>query len=343
MRRADDDRDRRHRKQSSAQVTVPAQAADLIDRLWAAGFTLIYAPVPARPRSAQQAGSVRASYLLEHTAGESLDLGRQGHVAGGGVGLAAVGEPVQEIDQCLAGGLAGLVGVDERPAVAGDGVAACPGLVDDGEVGRRDAGFVGRAGGDGCGGGGDVVPGLVTDGGLEEGRPAGAARPTAGPDAGRSRRWLFTGSGSTLQSRARSRPGVRQARGAGAEEWGAAAVAVPEDVLVLPAVVAVHAARASVMIAAVPALMVLVRAWWWPGTCRPSLAGIGFSSADVRRVNAAWCAGPRRGRRSGPFPRGCRERRAGPRVRMSANVPPIECRARAPHPWRQERPGRSGQ
>ena len=33
------------------------------------------------------------------------------------------------------------------------------------------------------------------------------------------------------------------------------------EVLVLPAVVAVHAARASVMIAAAPALMVLVRAW----------------------------------------------------------------------------------
>ena len=30
----------------------------------------------------------------------------------------------------------------------------------------------------------------------------------------------------------------------------------------LPAVVAVHAARASVMIAAAPALMILVRAWW---------------------------------------------------------------------------------
>jgi hypothetical protein len=48
-----------------------------------------------------------------------------------------------------------------------------------------------------------------------------------------------------------------------------------EEVLVLPAVVAVHAARASVMIAA-PALMVLFRAWWWLGTCRRSLAGIGL-------------------------------------------------------------------
>ncbi len=50
IRRAVADRDRRHRKQGSAQVTVPAQAADLIDRLRAAGFTLTYAPVPCAPR-----------------------------------------------------------------------------------------------------------------------------------------------------------------------------------------------------------------------------------------------------------------------------------------------------
>ena len=50
IRRADADRDRRHRKKGSAQVTVPAQAADLIDRLWAAGFTLTCAPVPCAPR-----------------------------------------------------------------------------------------------------------------------------------------------------------------------------------------------------------------------------------------------------------------------------------------------------
>ena len=42
--RADADHDRRRGKQGSAQVTVPAQAADLIDRLRAAGFTLTYDP-----------------------------------------------------------------------------------------------------------------------------------------------------------------------------------------------------------------------------------------------------------------------------------------------------------
>jgi hypothetical protein len=77
-----------------------------------------------RARSGQQVCSAGAGYLLEHGVGELLDSGWQGDVAeGGGVGLAVVGEPVQEIDQCLPGGLAGLVGVQERPAVAGDGVA----------------------------------------------------------------------------------------------------------------------------------------------------------------------------------------------------------------------------
>jgi len=42
--RADADHDRRGRKQGSAQVTVPAQAAELVDRLRAAGFTLTYKP-----------------------------------------------------------------------------------------------------------------------------------------------------------------------------------------------------------------------------------------------------------------------------------------------------------
>ncbi len=42
--RADADHDRRRRKRGSAQVTVPAQAADLIDRLWAAGVTLTCDP-----------------------------------------------------------------------------------------------------------------------------------------------------------------------------------------------------------------------------------------------------------------------------------------------------------
>ena len=50
----------------------------------------------------------------------------------------------QQVAIDLAGGLAGLVGVDERPTVAEDGVAVCSGLVDDGEVGWRDVGFLGR-------------------------------------------------------------------------------------------------------------------------------------------------------------------------------------------------------
>ena len=67
--------------------------------------------------------------LLEHGAGELPDLGWQGHVAvRGGVGLAVVGEPVQHGDQGLPAGLVWLPGVDQRPAVPADGVAAGAGL-----------------------------------------------------------------------------------------------------------------------------------------------------------------------------------------------------------------------
>ena len=103
--------------------------------------------------SAQEVMSARAGDLLEHGVGELLDLGWEGDVAeGGGVGLAGVGEPVEHGDQFLPGGLVGLVGVDEGPAVAGDGVAAGAGLVDDREVSRGDVGFLGGGGGDGLAG-----------------------------------------------------------------------------------------------------------------------------------------------------------------------------------------------
>ena len=84
--------------------------------------------------------------------GELPDLGWQGHVeVHGCVGLAVVGEPVEHGDQGLPGGLVLLAGVHERPAISADGVAAGAGLVDDGEVGRGDAGFLGSGGGDGLG------------------------------------------------------------------------------------------------------------------------------------------------------------------------------------------------
>jgi hypothetical protein len=74
--------------------------------------------------------------------GEGPDAGWGGDIAvRGGVGLAVVGEPVQHADEFLPGGLVLLAGVNERPAVAADGVAVGPGLVDDGEVGRVMAGF----------------------------------------------------------------------------------------------------------------------------------------------------------------------------------------------------------
>ena len=70
-------------------------------------------------RSAEEASSVGAGYLLEHGAGELLDAGWQWDVAGGGgVGLAGVGEPVDEADQCFSGGLASLAGVDEGSAAS---------------------------------------------------------------------------------------------------------------------------------------------------------------------------------------------------------------------------------
>src|SRR5208337_5308455 len=75
--------------------------------------------------------------------------------------------------QGLPGGLAGLVGVDQRPAVPADRVAAGAGLVDDGEVGRCDVGFLGGGGGDGLGGRQDVVPGLVADGGERQDQALG--------------------------------------------------------------------------------------------------------------------------------------------------------------------------
>jgi len=90
--------------------------------------------------------------LLEHGPGELLDLRWEGHVAvGGGVGLTVMGEPVQYGNQRLAAGLAGLTGVDQCPAVAADRVTAGAGLVDDGEVGRRDVGLLGGVGGNGLG------------------------------------------------------------------------------------------------------------------------------------------------------------------------------------------------
>jgi conjugative relaxase-like TrwC/TraI family protein len=120
-------------------------------------------------RSAQQVGTVWVGDLLEHGAGELLDLGWQGHVAvGGGVGLAVVGEPVEHGDQGQPGGLAGLAGVDQRPAVPADRVAVSAGLVDDGEIGRGDGGLLGGVGGDGPGGREDVVPGLVADRGERQ-------------------------------------------------------------------------------------------------------------------------------------------------------------------------------
>ena len=139
---------------------------------------------PRSPWSAQQVCSAGAGDLLE---GELPDLGWQGHVAvGGGVGLAVVGEPVEHSDQRLPGGLAGLAGVDQRPAVPADGVAAGAGLVDDGEAGRGDAGFLG-GGGDGLGGRADVVSGLVADFGERQDQalrvlqrePAKTAQPSA--------------------------------------------------------------------------------------------------------------------------------------------------------------------
>jgi hypothetical protein len=74
--------------------------------------------------------------------GELPNLWWQGDIAvRGGVGLAAAGEPVQHGDELLPCGLVWLVGVDERPAVAGDGIAVGSGLVDDRKVGRGDVGF----------------------------------------------------------------------------------------------------------------------------------------------------------------------------------------------------------
>ena len=119
--------------------------------------------VPLR-LSAQEVVSGRTGYLLECGAGELLDSGGEGHVAGGGdVGLSVVGEPVQQADQRVPGGLVWLAGVEECPAVSADGVAAGAGLVDDGEVGRGDVGFLGGGGGDGLGGRDDVMAGLVAD------------------------------------------------------------------------------------------------------------------------------------------------------------------------------------
>src|SRR5487761_337900 len=110
----------------------------------------------------------------EHGGGELLDGGGQGDVeVGGGVALAVVGEPVEHGDQGLPGGLAGLAGVDERPAVAADGVAAGAGLVDDGEVGGGDGGFLGGGGGDGLGGRQEVVSGLVADFGERQDQALG--------------------------------------------------------------------------------------------------------------------------------------------------------------------------
>src|SRR5271166_5189721 len=122
-----------------------------------------------RPRSAQEGCTAGAGDPLERGAGELLDLGWQGHVAvRGGVGLSGVGEPVEHGDQDLPAGLVRLAGVDQRPAVPADRVAGGAGLVDDGEAGRGDAGFPGGVGGDGLGRWGDVVPGLVADGGERQ-------------------------------------------------------------------------------------------------------------------------------------------------------------------------------
>src|SRR2546430_3402621 len=78
-------------------------------------------------RLAQQMCSVGAGDLLEHGVGELPNLWCQGDIAvRGGVGLAAAGEPVQHGDELLPSGLVWLVSVDERPAVAGDGVAVGP-------------------------------------------------------------------------------------------------------------------------------------------------------------------------------------------------------------------------
>src|SRR5450755_4583972 len=118
---------------------------------------------------AEQGFSVRAKHLLEHDAGELLDLRWEGHVAvRGGEGLAVMGEPAQHADQALAGGLGWLAGVDKRPAVSADGVAAGPKLVNNGEVGRRDVGFCGGGGGNGMDGRDDVLAGLVADRGERQ-------------------------------------------------------------------------------------------------------------------------------------------------------------------------------
>ena len=118
-------------------------------------------------RSAQQVRSAGALYLLDHCAGELLDSGWQGDVAeGGGVGLAAVGEPVQEIDQCLPGGLAGLVGVEERPAVAGDGVAGGPGSLTIEKLAGVMSGFWAASAAMEAGVGAGVLASLVADGGV---------------------------------------------------------------------------------------------------------------------------------------------------------------------------------
>jgi hypothetical protein len=60
--------------------------------------------------------------------GERLYPGWQRDVAGGGVGLPGVGEPVQEADEGLPGGLAGLASIDECPAVPADGVVRAENL-----------------------------------------------------------------------------------------------------------------------------------------------------------------------------------------------------------------------
>lgn len=68
-----------------------------------------------RDGSPEQVRTAGAGYLLEHGVGELPDSSCEGDVAGGGgVGLAAVGEPVQEDDELLPGGQAGLVGTRPR-------------------------------------------------------------------------------------------------------------------------------------------------------------------------------------------------------------------------------------
>src|SRR6266542_3828089 len=148
----------------------PASSRELIRQL--PGVAL--RPAHGVTCSIQQARPVRACHPLQHAAGELLDPGWQGDIAaGGGVGLASVGEPVEQADEGLAAGLAGLVGVDERPAVAGDGVAAGPGLADDREVGRGDVRFLGGVSGNGLGGWQDVPAGLVADGGGRQEQAVG--------------------------------------------------------------------------------------------------------------------------------------------------------------------------